>query len=46
MTPAFRRGGLLAMIAHALLVVIAANEHTDRPTPDGLIRAEGHFRCL
>lgn len=28
---------LLAMIAHALLAVIAANEHTDRPAPAGLI---------
>ena len=26
------------MIAHALLVVIAANEHTDRPAPTGVIR--------
>jgi SRSO17 transposase len=33
----WRRWTLLAMIAHALLVVIAANEHTDRPPPTGLI---------
>jgi SRSO17 transposase len=33
----WRRWTLLAMIAHALLAVIAANEHTDRPAPDGLI---------
>jgi len=25
------------MLAHALLAVIAANEHTDRPAPTGLI---------
>lgn len=25
------------MLAHALLAVITANEHTTRPTPDGLI---------
>jgi hypothetical protein len=25
------------MIAHALLTVIAANEHTDRPAPVGII---------
>jgi SRSO17 transposase len=33
----WRRWTLLAMIAHALLVVIAANEHTDRPEPTGMI---------
>jgi SRSO17 transposase len=33
----WRRWTLLAMIAHALLVVIAANEHTDRPAPTGMI---------
>jgi len=33
----WRRWTLLAMIAHALLVVIAANEHADRPAPAGLI---------
>jgi SRSO17 transposase len=33
----WRRWTLLAMIAHALLVVIAANEHTDRPAPAGMI---------
>lgn len=33
----WRRWTLLAMLAHALLAVIAANEHTDRPAPDGLI---------
>jgi SRSO17 transposase len=33
----WRRWTLLAMIAHALLVVIAANEHTDRPALAGLI---------
>jgi len=33
----WRRWTLLAMIAHALLVVIAANEHTDRPAPAGII---------
>jgi SRSO17 transposase len=33
----WRRWTLLAMIAHALLAVIAASEHTDRPTPAGLI---------
>jgi SRSO17 transposase len=33
----WRRWTLLAMIAHALLVVIAANEHTDQPAPAGLI---------
>ena len=27
----------LAMIAHALLAVLAADEHTDRPAPAGLI---------
>ena len=34
----WRRWTLLAMIAHALLVVIAANEHTDRPAPVGMIK--------
>jgi SRSO17 transposase len=33
----WQRWTLLAMIAHALLAVIAAHEHTTRPTPDGLI---------
>jgi SRSO17 transposase len=33
----WRRWTLLAMTAYALLAVIAANEHTDRPAPDGLI---------
>jgi hypothetical protein len=33
----WRRRTLLAMIAHALLVVIAANEHADRPGPAGMI---------
>jgi len=33
----WRRWTLLAMLAHALLAVIAANEHTDRPQPAGLI---------
>ena len=33
----WRRWTLLAMVAHALLVVIAANEHTDRPAPTGMI---------
>jgi len=33
----WRRWTLLAMIAHALLAVIAANEHSDRPAPAGLI---------
>ncbi len=33
----WRRWTLLAMLAHALLAVIAANEHSDRPAPDGLI---------
>jgi SRSO17 transposase len=33
----WRRWTLLAMIAHALLTVIAAHEHTDRPAPTGLI---------
>jgi SRSO17 transposase len=33
----WRRWTLLAMTAHALLAVIAANEHTDRAGPDGLI---------
>jgi SRSO17 transposase len=33
----WQRWTLLAMIAHALLVVIAANEHTDRPAPIGAI---------
>jgi SRSO17 transposase len=33
----WRRWTLLAMIAHALLAVLAANEHADRPAPAGLI---------
>jgi hypothetical protein len=33
----WKRWTLLAMIAYALLVVIAANEHTDRPAPAGMI---------
>ena len=34
----WRRWTLLTtMLAHALLVVIAANEHTDRPAPAGII---------
>jgi SRSO17 transposase len=33
----WRRWTLLAMVAHALLAVIAAHEHTERPTPAGLI---------
>jgi SRSO17 transposase len=33
----WQRWTLLAMTAHALLAVIAANEHTQRPTPPGLI---------
>jgi hypothetical protein len=33
----WRRWTLLAMLAHALLTVIAANEHADRPAPDGMI---------
>jgi len=33
----WRRWTLLAMLAHALLTVIAANEHTDRPAPAGMI---------
>ena len=33
----WQRWTLLAMIAHALLVVIAANEHTDQPAPAGII---------
>ena len=33
----WQRWTLLAMLAHALLAVIAANEHTDRPAPTGLI---------
>ena len=33
----WRRWTLLAMLAHALLAVIAAREHTDRPAPAGLI---------
>jgi SRSO17 transposase len=33
----WRRWTLLAMIAHALLAVLAANEHTDRPAPPDLI---------
>jgi SRSO17 transposase len=33
----WRRWTLLAMLAHALLAVIAAHEHSLRPVPDGLI---------
>lgn len=33
----WRRWTLLAMLAHALLAVIAAGEHTHRPTPAGMI---------
>jgi SRSO17 transposase len=33
----WRRWTLFAMLAHALLAVIAANEHTTRPAPTGLI---------
>ena len=33
----WQRWTLLAMTAHALLAVIAANEHTDRPAPTGSI---------
>ena len=33
----WQRWTLLAMLAHALLAVIAAHEHTQRPAPDGLI---------
>jgi hypothetical protein len=33
----WRRWTLLTMIAHALLVVIATNEHTDRAAPAGMI---------
>ena len=33
----WRRWTLFAMLAHALLAVIAANEHTVRPAPTGLI---------
>lgn len=33
----WQRWTLLAMTAHALLAVIAATEHTERPTPTGLI---------
>jgi SRSO17 transposase len=33
----WRRWTLLAMVAHALLAVIAAREHAERPAPDGLI---------
>ena len=33
----WQRWTLLAMIANALLVVIAANEHDDQPTPAGMI---------
>ena len=33
----WQRWTLLAMLAHALLAVIAANEHATRPAPDGLI---------
>lgn len=33
----WRRWTLLSMLAHALLAVIAAHEHIDRPAPAGLI---------
>jgi hypothetical protein len=33
----WRRWTLLAMLAHTLLAVIAAHEHTHRPAPAGLI---------
>jgi SRSO17 transposase len=33
----WRRWTLLAMLAHALLAVIAAHEHTDQPAPAGMI---------
>jgi len=33
----WQRWTLLAMVAHALLAVIAANEHPDQPVPAGLI---------
>jgi hypothetical protein len=33
----WRRWTLLAMIAHALLAVLAADTHTDRPPPDSLV---------
>jgi hypothetical protein len=33
----WRRWTLLSIIAHALLVTITANEHTDRPTPTEMI---------
>jgi SRSO17 transposase len=33
----WRRWTLLAMVAHALLAVIAAHEHADRPAPTGLV---------
>ena len=33
----WRRWTLFAMLAHALLAVIAANQHTTRPAPTGLI---------
>ena len=33
----WRRWTLLAMLAHALLAVIAAREHTERPEPTGFI---------
>jgi SRSO17 transposase len=33
----WRRWTLLAMIAHALLAVLAADEHTDRPAPTDMI---------
>jgi SRSO17 transposase len=33
----WRRWTLLAMLAHALLAVIAAREHTERPAPAGFI---------
>jgi hypothetical protein len=33
----WRRWTVLAMLAHALLAVIAAHEHTNRPAPAGMI---------
>jgi SRSO17 transposase len=33
----WQRWTLFAMVAHALLAVIAAREHAERPAPDGLI---------
>src|SRR4051794_27888471 len=35
--PAHSAWALLAMLAYALLVVIATNEHADRPEPTGMI---------